>query len=109
MTGQKIPIALSHLNESTNTRGKGDSYNAASISVYPNPTDTKSFTVSVADFDPEASYHCSIFSICGQNIGKYMINSDGQTIDLPEHTEGMFIVRLTKNNRPVFVKKFIIK
>ena len=74
----------------------------STITLYPNPSNDK-FTVSA----PEKSV-ISIISPQGNIISEQKTNSENTEINLANHSSGMYLIKITSNNKSI-TKKVILK
>ncbi|MBK9734274.1 MAG: T9SS type A sorting domain-containing protein [Saprospiraceae bacterium] len=109
MTGQKVPVILTHLNGHTQIRSKKDIKPESKTKIYPNPTDQQSFTIDMSDFDDNTQYLCSILDIYGKVISQNRISHSKQSIDLHNIVNGIYIVKITNGDRMVHVEKLMVK
>lgn len=109
ITGQKIPVTLTHLNGNTQTRSKNNIEPNVTTKIYPNPTDQQRFTIEMSDFDPNTQYQCTILDIFGQVVGQSNLSQSTQDIRLQNAVAGIYIVKISNFDKIVHVEKLIVK
>ncbi|WP_179021705.1 T9SS type A sorting domain-containing protein [Winogradskyella forsetii] len=98
-TYQIFPRYASDIDAPLSVRG----FNGNSFSIYPNPTNTGS--VSISSTNSEA-INVQVFDILGKQVKNQMLTNN--TLDVSNLKSGVYIVKITQNNAST-TKKLVIK
>lgn len=77
-----------------------------SIQVYPSPFENQ-VTVEATGFENDANFDIQLFDIQGKMVISQTGLSEKNTVDVSKLTEGIYVVRIFKNGRAVYVDQII--
>lgn len=64
----------------------------------------------VYDFATSVTRSLSVYSITGQKIGKFDIYENAGTFQIPiTFSKGIYVIKISENNKPIATRKFIIQ
>ena len=76
------------------------------VSLYPNPTENKNFTISLNNLLDNSSI--TIYNSIGSVVKNFRTSNKEEKIDLTHFSQGMYFVKISNNGKSL-VKKIIVK
>jgi hypothetical protein len=104
LTGQKVPITLTHLTGSMQARSK--EVNQVSFS-YPNPSFSGDITIDIPDYNNKGSYSYSIQSASGVIVNKGLLSQKVSDLSL-DISSGVYFVSLMQEGKLINTQKWIV-
>jgi hypothetical protein len=105
LTGQKVPVTLTHLNGGTQIRSKIES--EVKINLYPNPSKGDLLIIDFENLNPDVSYKYSISDIYGKIICQNHILESKTEVPVMTLSEGIYIIKISSDEKLFYVKKWI--
>lgn len=104
LTGQKVPITLTHLNGGTQIRSSKEVLEEHII--YPNPSNGE-LTIKIQEFNNKHQYSCKIHNVNGSEV--YQSSLNGNLNSLQVNIEnGVYFISLFKNNSSIQTQKWVV-
>jgi hypothetical protein len=107
ITGQKIPVTLTHLNGNPNIRAK--EVVKPDISIFPNPTENGVFNIELASFTEGDEIISLVYNLYGQIIQRNPLIEKQSQIKIPNVPSGLYLVQIMVNNNITYSRKLIVK
>lgn len=106
ITGQKIPVTLTHMNGNTQLRVKD--IVKPDISIFPNPAENGVFNIELENYKEDDDIECKVFNINGQNILSQKIKQKSTQIVMQNQNSGMYFVQILVNKIKVSTEKLVV-
>lgn len=107
ITGQKIPVTLTHLNGNPNIRAK--EVVKPDISIFPNPTENGVFNIELASFTEGDEIESLVYNMYGHVIQSKPLTQKQTQIEIPNEPSGLYLVQIMINNTITHSGKLIVK
>lgn len=107
ITGQKIPVTLTHMNGNPNIRAK--EVVKQDISIFPNPTENGVFNIELASFTEGDEIISLVYNLYGQIIQRNPLIEKQTQIKIPNVPSGLYLVQIMVNNNITYSGKLIVK
>jgi len=107
ITGQKIPVTLTHMNGNPNIRAK--EVVKPDISIFPNPTENGVFNIELASFTEGDEIVILVYNMYGQVIQSNPLTQKQTQIEIPNAPSGLYLVQIMVNNNKTYSGKLIVK
>lgn len=107
ITGQKIPVTLTHLGGNPTIRAK--EVVKPDISIFPNPTENGVFNIKLASFTEGDEIVILVYNMYGQVIQSNPLTQKQTQIEIPNAPSGLYLVQIMVNNNKTYSGKLIVK
>ena len=104
LTGQKVPVTLTHLSGNTQIRSK-EMENETFL--YPNPSYIGELTIDIPNYEAELNYSFIIQAASGVVISRDKLFQKVNELSL-EVQSGVYVVSLLKDGKAVINQKWIV-
>ena len=104
LTGQKVPVTLTHLSGNTQIRSK---YMGNETFLYPNPSYIGELTIDIPNYEAELNYSFIIQAASGVVISRDKLFQKVNELSL-EVQSGVYVVSLLKDGKAVINQKWIV-
>ena len=107
ITGQKIPVTLTHMNGNTQIRVKD--IVKSDISIFPNPTENGVFNIELGSFTEGDDIVSLVYNMYGQIIQSNQLTQKQTQVEIPNVPSGIYLVQILLNKSIIHSGKLIIK
>ncbi len=107
ITGEKIPVTLTHMNGNPNIRAK--EVVKQDISIFPNPTENGVFNIELASFTEGDEIIGLVYNMYGQVIQSNPLTQKQTQIEIPNVPSGLYLVQIMVNSNITYSGKLIVK
>lgn len=104
-----LSTAMRSTNNTSVASAQSDSLNPINVQIYPNPSHTGVFTVSIQAALPDLHYILQLFAADGKRIyEKSLHNDQPNSIDIHQHASGTYFAVICDNQGKILFRKTII-
>ena len=107
ITGQKIPVTLTHMNGNPNIRAK--EVVKPDISIFPNPSENGEFNIKLASFTEGDEIVILVYNMYGQVIQSNPLTQKQTQMEIPNASNGIYFIQIMINNTITHSGKLIVK
>ncbi len=105
LTGQKVPVTLTHLSGNTQIRSKVD--NISTSFIMPNPSNDGSVTIRTPAYDRDVKYMITVHNMTGKEVYRSNLSQIENNVET-DLTNGVYVVALYGNGQSIKTQKWVI-
>lgn len=104
LTGQKVPVTLTHLNGGIQIRSKNT--HTEELVIYPNPSNGE-LTINIPEFNDKHQYSFIIHNVNGAEVYRSPLNDKLNSLQV-NIENGVYFISVFKNNTSIKSQKWVV-